>query len=151
MQLLRTNFSRRQYLIFFSGVTVYLLLMVLVVYIKHSRSRKVSPLETTISQIRLGWNVDEVNDFLGAPADSTKEIKGIVLNSMTMLLTKDLKKTKDGVPQEYVLRDWSRGDEIAWVVFDQTGKVVCRNAGSRKNSQPHDWSVYYALRRLGML
>ncbi|MCA9014429.1 MAG: hypothetical protein KDA77_03765 [Planctomycetaceae bacterium] len=132
------------------AVGCYLLLMILMIYMKHSRSDQVSQLETTVSQIRLGWTSKEVNQLLGSPPDTTSPIKGVILNSMTMTVTENLQKTIDGIPQEYVRSNWKRDDETASVVFDQEGKVVYRRAWSESRGRYHPYSPYQVFKRVGL-
>ncbi len=144
--------SLKLYLIVFCSVSCYLLLMIAAVSHKHSRYRKLTPLESNVAQVRLGITESEVDTLMGSAPDTISQTTGVVSNSVTMLHATNEKASKYGTPQEVSLRSWNRDGVIATVAFDQEGKVVCRWAGAyaEKRRSYNPYSPYQVFKRLGI-
>jgi len=145
------NSSLKKYLIIFGSGASCLLLMTWAVFNKYSPHREISPLESSLAQIHLGISKDEANTLMGSPPDATLNANGVVVNSKTMLSAVNELATKYGVPQKYSLHTWKRGDGGATIVFDQTGKAVCRWAYSQYTQSHHPYSPYQVLKRVGLI
>lgn len=144
--------SLKKYLITFVLVVCYLQLMKFAVVNKHNPHQEISQLELTVAQIPLGISADETNALMGSPPDETSNSKGVIVNPTTMLAAVNEQIVKYGVPQKYTMRTWKRDNVIATVAFDQTGKVVCRWAGStaKNRGRYHPYSPYEVFRRVGL-
>lgn len=144
--------SLKLYLIVFCSVSCYLLLMKMVVVSKNSRYRLISPLESSVTQIRLGITESEVDTLMGSAPDKISQTTGVISNSVTMLHATNEQASKFGTPQEVSLRSWNRDGVTATVAFDQEGKVVCRWAGAytEKRRSYNPYSPYQVFKRLGI-
>ncbi|MCH9654316.1 MAG: hypothetical protein K0U86_18705 [Planctomycetes bacterium] len=140
----------KKYLIIFGSVTCYLLLMKAAVYNKHSPHHVISPLEAKVARVHLGSTTTEVDALMGSSPDTISKSQVVIVNSTTMLSVSNEQAEKYGAPQKCDFRTWKRDDVRATVVFDQTGKVVCRWAGSVNVPSYHRYSPYQVFKRVGL-
>ena len=142
--------SCKKLLILFGPSVGFLLLMMMLVYNKHSAQHVPTPLEMKMAQIRLGTSVEDADVIIGTPPDLTKESRGVIVNSTMLLDESNPKAAGYGPPQDYTLRTW-KGEEVSvTVVFDLDGKAVCH--WSWWNSQPPQtpYSPYRVFERIGL-
>lgn len=144
------NSSLKKYLIVFGSGASCLLLMTWAVYNKYSPHQEISPLESSLVQIHLGISEDEASALMGSLPDTTSNANGVIVNSKMMLSAVNKRATKYGVPQTYSQHTWKRGDGGATIIFDQTGKAVCRWAWSENTQSHHPYSPYQVLKRVGL-
>jgi hypothetical protein len=142
--------SFKKLLILFGPSVVFLLLMIILVYNKHSAQHEPTPLEIKMAQIRLGTSVEDADAIIGTPPDLTKESRGVIVNSTMLLDETNPKSASYGPPQDYLLRTW-KGEEVSvTVVFDLDGKSVCHWSWWNNLPPQSPYGPYRVFDRVGL-
>ena len=139
------------YLLVFSPVVCYLLILMLVIYFQPGSHHQITPLESKVNQIPLGAKLREVKKLMGSRHDFESEWTGNLIGKEFVQVHPRM-ITKMGTPQKYSIRIWQQGGFRVGVAFGKKGKVVGHWVKS-KSGQPrhHTFGPYSVFKHLRLM
>jgi len=109
-------------------IAIVLSLSILAALVLHHRNaiRRGEELEMTIAKMRSGILTIEAIAILGEFPQKVIKASGVLTSSITMIAAENPDIAKHGVPEEYTMCTWRRGDMNAVVAIDDSGRVAGR-------------------------
>jgi len=109
-------------------IAIVLSLSMIAALVMHHRNavRRGEELKMTIAKMRSGILTIEAIAVLGEFPHEVIKASGVLVNSITMIAAENPDIAKYGVPEEYTMCIWQRGDMNAVVAIDDSGKVAGR-------------------------
>jgi hypothetical protein len=106
------------------GICTLMLLAVTIGYLLRPPFSVISKLEQAVSRIPLGVDVIDADMLMGGTPHEITTVRGVMMNSATMLTEDNSLASNHGPAQNYSLRIWRDNCSGATVVIDEQGQVA---------------------------